>query len=177
MAHQWFGDSVPSPAGSDIWLNEGFATYMEWLWTEHQGRGTAEENFAFFYNDVFPPDDPFWEVRSVIPAANTLRPPRYYRGAMTMHELRRAVGDDDFFRIGRTWAARKAGGNATTEEFIAHAEKVSGEQLDDLFQAWVFSPTRPAVEGAAAAERRAAARTVQPPAVAVRELARYGHRR
>ena len=177
-AHQWFGDSVAVARWKDIWLNEGFATYAEWLWSEHEGLGTTQEIFDFFYNDIFPPGDPFWEIVVADPGVEHLFDnPSYYRGAMTMHELRRAVGDDDFFRIGRTWASRKAGGNATTEEFIAHAEKVSGEQLDDLFQAWVFSPTRPAVEGAAAAERRAAARTGQPPAVAVRELARYGHRR
>ena len=62
---------------------------------------------------------------------------------MTLHQLRLRVGDDDFFEIARTWAATKAGGNGSTPEFIALAEHVSGQQLDDLFQDWLFLPERP----------------------------------
>jgi len=62
---------------------------------------------------------------------------------MTLHALRTAVGDDTFFRILRTWAEEKRDGNATTEEFIAHAERVSGRSLDSLFDAWLFGTTKP----------------------------------
>jgi aminopeptidase N len=73
----------------------------------------------------------------------------YVRGAMTLQALRQAVGDDAFWRIVRGWASTKSGGNATTEEFIAFAERVSGQQLDDLFATWLFTPTKPQVAGAA----------------------------
>jgi aminopeptidase N len=76
---------------------------------------------------------------------------------MTLHALRVAVGDDDFFTILRTWAARHEGGNVTTAQFIALAERVSGQQLDDLFEAWLHTPGLPAA--AAASARSAVAAT------------------
>jgi aminopeptidase N len=77
---------------------------------------------------------------------------------MTLHQLRLAIGDDDFFTLLRTWVADKKDGNADTAEFIALAEKVSGQQLDELFQAWLYTPSKPAVEGASAFARSAAPR-------------------
>ena len=74
----------------------------------------------------------------------------YVRGAMTLQALRNQVGDRDFFRILRAWAARKAGGNGTTSQFIALAERISGEQLDNLFEAWLFTAGKPAVAAATA---------------------------
>ena len=68
----------------------------------------------------------------------------YNRGAMTLQALRNEVGDDAFFRILHAWAASQAGRTATTEEFTALAEEVSGRELDDLFTAWLFTPGRPA---------------------------------
>ena len=58
---------------------------------------------------------------------------------MTLHALRLAVGDDDFFEILQTWAADHAGGNVTTDEFIALAESISGQELDELFETWLFT--------------------------------------
>jgi hypothetical protein len=72
------------------------------------------------------------------------------RGAMTLQVLRNQVGDRDLFRILRTWAQRKAGGNGTTGQFIALAERISGEQLDALFDAWLFTPAKPALPTAMA---------------------------
>jgi aminopeptidase N len=76
---------------------------------------------------------------------------------MTLHALRQAVGDDAFWEIIRTWAADNHGGNVTTEQFIALAEEISGQQLDDLFTTWLFTPTRPELTGAAAASLAASA--------------------
>ena len=73
----------------------------------------------------------------------------YVRGAMTLQALRQTVGDDAFWRIIRGWASAKSGGNATTEEFIAFAERVSGQQLDDLFTTWLFTPAKPSLAGLA----------------------------
>lgn len=63
---------------------------------------------------------------------------------MTLHALRLTVGDDKFFQILKTWAAEKRNGNATTAEFVAHAEKISGAELSALFDAWLFGKGRPA---------------------------------
>jgi len=62
---------------------------------------------------------------------------------MTLHALRLEVGDEDFLRIVRRWADSQAGGFVTTDEFVALAERVPGEQLDVLFEEWLFLPARP----------------------------------
>jgi aminopeptidase N len=73
----------------------------------------------------------------------------YARGAMTLHQLRLAVGDEDFFTILRRWASEHAGGNVTTDEFIALSEEVSGQDLDELFETWLFTPGKPVLPDAA----------------------------
>jgi hypothetical protein len=145
LAHQWFGDSVAVQRWKHIWLNEGFATYAEWLWSEDQGLGTAQEIFGFWYDIVFSdPDDPFWDLRIGNPGPVHLFDfPVYIRGGMTLHQLRLRIGDGDFFRILRRWTALNFGGHGTTAEFIELAERISGRQLDDLFQTWLFTRGRP----------------------------------
>ena len=162
LAHQWVGDYLTVARWQDIWLNEGFATYTEWLWSEAEGRGTAEEIFDF-YMSILEEDDPFWEVIIGHPQSEDLLfdIAVYYRGAMTLHALRQLVGDDVFFEILRTWVEEQAGGWVTTEEFIATAERVSGRQLDDFFETWLFTPEKPAVPVAATMARSAAATLVQ----------------
>jgi aminopeptidase N len=146
LAHQWFGDSVAVAEWRHIWLNEGFATYAEWLWSEDQGRGTAQEIFDATYGGI-PADAAFWDVVIGDPGPELLFDGAVYdRGAMTLHVLRREVGDADFFRIVRGWATRKAGGNGTTQEFIALAERISGKQLDKLFDVWLFTGSKPSVD-------------------------------
>jgi aminopeptidase N len=173
-AHQWYGDSVSVARWKDIWLNEGFATYAEWLWSEDQGLGTAQENFDFFYNDFVSPDDPFWSIVVADPGVEHLfDDPVYFRGAMTLHVLRLAVGDRTFFRILRGWARHKAGGNGTTEQFIAFAEKLSGRQLDQLFKNWLYTPGRPVLMQDAAGGSRLQASPTRVPAAAASELTRY----
>ena len=80
----------------------------------------------------------------------------YVRGAMTLQALRNEVGDDDFWRIVRRWAAQRDG-HGTTPEFIALAERISGQQLDEFFDVWLFTGEKPASPDAAAAASRAAA--------------------
>jgi aminopeptidase N len=150
-AHQWFGDSVSVAQWKNIWLNEGFASYAEWLWSEKQGEGTAQELFDYLY--ATDPADT-WSVAPADPGVPQLFGNAVYdRGAMTLHQLRLAVGDDDFFTILRTWAADHRYGNGSTEQFTALAEKISGKDLDALFQAWLYTPSKPVV---AAAAKRAA---------------------
>jgi aminopeptidase N len=92
--------------------------------------------------------------------------PVYLRGAMTLHVLRSEVGDRAFFRILRAWATRKAGGNGTTGQFIALAERISGQQLDGLFDTWLFTAGRPALSPAAAATASAGRPARTPPVAA-----------
>jgi hypothetical protein len=138
LAHQWFGDSLAVDTWQNIWLNEGFATYAEWLWSEREGFGTAEEIFNDFA--AIPADDSFWELAIGDPGTDQLFDfPVYGRGAMTLHALRREVGDAKFFRILKTWAAEQAGGTVTTREFIKLAERIARRDLDPLFKVWLSS--------------------------------------
>ena len=151
LAHQWFGNDVALARWQDIWLNEGPATYAEWLWEEYEGRATPQEIFEATY-DAIPASDPFWSVVIGDPGVDLLFDnATYVRGAMTLQALRNEVGDDAFWAIIRGWAAAKSGGNTTTDEFIALAEQVSGQQLDELFDTWLFTPAKPVLSASGGA--------------------------
>ncbi|MEU3986055.1 M1 family metallopeptidase [Streptomyces sp. NPDC026672] len=142
-AHQWFGDSVSLTAWKDIWLNEGFATYAEWLYGEQHGGDSAQKTFDALY--ARPASDRLWAFPPGDPGsgAHIFGSPVYDRGAMTLHELRGAVGDPAFFRILRAWATEHRAGHGTTARFIGLAERISGKNLDDLFHTWLYQSGKP----------------------------------
>jgi aminopeptidase N len=141
LTHQWYGDSVSVDQWKEIWLNEGFATYAEWLWQEHNGGSSPQQTFDTYYNRA---DSPIWKVPAGNPGkAELFGESVYTRGGMTVQALRTTVGDDAFFKILKAWAATKKYSNATTPEFIATAEKISGKQLDQLFSSWLYGTVRP----------------------------------
>jgi aminopeptidase N len=145
LAHQWFGDSVTPRTWKDMWLNEGFATYAEWLWTEqHHGR-TAQQTFDDFYDGTDDESDGIWSFPPAAPPSpgRVSDPPVYGRGAMALHQLRRTVGDPAFFRILRTWLKDHRHGNADTRQFTALAERLSGKDLDKLFTTWLYAKAKP----------------------------------
>lgn len=145
LAHQWFGDSVGIRTWRDIWLNESFATYSEWLWEEHEYGQPVDDTVAELMDR--PADDPFWQVVIAEPdRAHMFDRSVYDRGALTLHALRHRVGDEVFWQIARTWAAEHAGATATTEQFEQHARAVSGTDLRDLFDTWLHSAGRPPAE-------------------------------
>ena len=76
-------------------------------------------------------------------ASELFHTPVYDRGAMTLQALREKVGEDTFFTILRTWYAENRYSNVTTQDFIALAERVSGQQLDQFFHVWLFEEGRP----------------------------------
>jgi aminopeptidase N len=142
-AHQWFGDSVTLTRWQDIWLNEGFATYAEWLYSEQHGGKTAQQTFDALY--ARPASDGLWAFPPANPGsgAHIFDTPVYARGAMALHKLRKAVGDAAFFRILRTWAADHRGGHGTTAQFVRLAERLSGQDLDALFHTWIGTAGKP----------------------------------
>lgn len=142
LAHQWFGDSVRLSRWQDVWLNEGFATFMEWYWTEAHGGATAMERLL---DDYHSSAASFWRTHVDDPgSAHLWGRPVYERGAMTLQALRTKVGDKVFWRILRGWARTRAGRTATTAQFEKYAAKVAGQRLDRFFAAWVHSGSRPA---------------------------------
>jgi aminopeptidase N len=139
LAHQWYGDSVALERWQDIWLNEGFATYAEWLWAEHEGKSTVRQSFDRQYSGFD------WSVPPGNPGATRIFGDAVYqRGAMTLQALRRTIGDPAFFGLLKSWAVEHKDGNVTTDDFIAAAEKAAGgKDLGPLFQAWLFGTARP----------------------------------
>ena len=139
LAHQWFGDSLSLKSWQDIWLNEGFATYAETLWIEHtEGQVAGDDYMRDLYDQAEfdgPPGTP--EVSDLFSEAV------YYRGAWVLHALRLKIGDEAFFKILREYYARYAGKNASTGDFIAVAQQVSGQDLKIFFDDWLYSDQIP----------------------------------
>jgi aminopeptidase N len=145
LAHQWFGNSVTPETWRDMWLNEGFATYAEWLWAADHEDVPVGESFREAYEDdanwAFPPAGP--------PAALDLSdPPVYGRGAMVVHRVRLAMDDDEaFFALVAGWTKKYRHGNASTDDFTAYVEEETGQDLTGLWDAWLYGGGRPPVKG------------------------------
>lgn len=145
ISHEWFGDSVSLEIWPDIWLNEGWATYSSWLWTEHAGGATVQQSFNAQYSR--PATSSFWQLPpNALPGPEDLFASTVYnRGAMTIQALREKIGDLAFFQLVRDWTADNRYGNVNTADFIAAAEKASGQDLGAFFDVWLYQPGKPTV--------------------------------
>jgi aminopeptidase N len=145
QSHMWFGDSATLGRWPDIWLHEGFATWSEWIWSEHSGNKSAAQWFKELYSTPAK-DAAFWNPPPGDPGDPSLlfNGTIYYRGGMTLEALREKIGNDAvFFEIMRRQAQANRFGTVSTPEFVTLAEQVSGLDLDKFFQAWLFAPGKP----------------------------------
>ncbi|MCI9886927.1 M1 family metallopeptidase [Micrococcales bacterium 31B] len=141
LAHQWFGNSLTISSWSDIWLNEGFACYAEWLASERLGRESAHEMAVRYHArlSALPQD-----LVLAAPGRELMFDDRVYkRGALLLHALRRELGDAAFFEAVRAWCARHRHGLVSTESFEAHMERCAPASLRAFFTAWLHEAALP----------------------------------
>ncbi|PSJ24239.1 metallopeptidase [Streptosporangium nondiastaticum] len=144
VVHQWFGNSVTPRTWRDMWLSEGFAAYAEWLWEEKHGGRSVQRTFDDYYSGKDPLSDGIWAFPPADPAPSTVSdPPVYGRGAMVLHKLRQAVGDEEFFATARAWVSEHKYGNADTAEFERFWQQRTGKNLGGVFGPWLHGQGRP----------------------------------
>lgn len=145
LAHQWFGDKITCGSWKDIWLNEGFATYLSGLVVEHQDGNNSFRSWkeSKIENITSQPGGSVY-----LTDADTLNVGRifssrlsYNKGAMVLNMLRFKLGDDDFYQGVRNYLAdpELAYSYAHTDDFQEHLEAASGMDLDEFFNDWVYN--------------------------------------
>ncbi|HYH90748.1 MAG TPA: M1 family metallopeptidase [Solirubrobacteraceae bacterium] len=163
LAHQWFGNSVAPYEWSDLWLNEGHASWYEFVYGEEQGFladdtvGWPDENgydtleelmrASYAHSDQWRHD--YGPVaRPSSPDSDTLFSfNAYHGGALVLYALRQVVGVETFDRIERAWVARYRDGVASTEDFIALASRVARRDLSGFLRAWLYDVKTPPMPG------------------------------
>jgi aminopeptidase N len=141
LAHQWFGNSLTVAGWRHIWLNEGFAKYAEWLWSEQSDGDPAAAHAARAWTKIAAlPQD----LRVADPGVRRMFDDRVYeRGALALHALRRALGGPEFFALLREWTATYRDRVVTTEDFLALAGRGSSGEVDGLLREWLFEEALP----------------------------------
>lgn len=142
LAHQWYGNTVSLKSWEDIWLNEGMATYAEWLALEERYgierplniRKQRERVLLYSPRETplaFPNQDEMFSIES------------YDKGAWIFHMLRQRIGDETFFELIRLWVEWYAERPVTTDDFFQLAESISGQDLTQFRRQWLESPDMP----------------------------------
>lgn len=145
LAHQWLGDALTPRTWADIWLNEGFATYCEALWTERQDGRAAYLAYMDWARDGrdWEGAGPVYDPVPIFPGAVI-----YDKGAWILHMLRGRMGEEPFFALLRAWTTdpSRLHGTVTTDEFIALASSIAGEELTDFFRPYLDTDEIPRLD-------------------------------
>lgn len=139
--HQWWGDLVTCETYNHVWLNEGFATYGEALWLE-EAYGQEAYLADMLASQYFGPGTVYVEDPSSFGAIFNSNL-SYNKGSWVLHMLRHVLGDTNFFATLAQYRDDFAYSSATTEDFQAVAETVSGQDLNAFFQQWIYGEGYP----------------------------------
>ncbi|HJQ45334.1 MAG TPA: M1 family metallopeptidase [Amycolatopsis sp.] len=142
-AHQWYGNSVSVRDWKDICLNECFASYAPWLWSEAKDGQNLDDRFR---QEVASAPDSLWAARLYDMGAGREFTAVYRKGPLALHALRRHIGDPAFDQVLRTWPAAHRDGNASLPEFQHYVENVTHHDLSGFFQAWFYGTGKPAAQ-------------------------------
>ncbi|MFE5669869.1 M1 family metallopeptidase [Streptomyces niveus] len=152
LAHQWFGDSVSPRTWSDLWLNEGHASWYEALYAQEHADKPLDKRMreAYRLSDG-------WRAAGGPPAApkkptageqlSLFRPVVYDGSALVLYALRQEIGAGEFRRLERDWVRDHRDGTASTADFTRLASDIAGRDLSDFFQAWLYGATTPPMPG------------------------------
>lgn len=137
LAHMWFGDAVSLDSWDEMWRNEGFATYLEALWSTRADPAGLEQRVAFWQAELAQRGGyPLGQI----PATRLLHIENYYEGALFVHALHEAMGDEAFYAGLRLYLTRYAYQSASDAEFRAAMEEASGRSLAGVWDAWFAPP-------------------------------------
>ncbi|MER7496270.1 M1 family metallopeptidase [Streptomyces pharetrae] len=152
LAHQWFGNSVTPRDWSDLWLNEGHATWYEALYADEKADRPLEARMKAAYraSDRWraaggPPAEP-----KASEAGNRLgifRPNVYDGAALVLYALRQEIGRPAFERLERVWVTRHKDATAGTADFVRLAGKISGRDLTGFLRGWLYGEKTPPMPG------------------------------
>ena len=152
LAHQWFGDSVTPRMWTDLWLNEGHATWYEWSYGAERGGPTLEHRMREAYRQSDGWRKRFGPPAALLPAKEGSKTRLFSRivydgSAVVLYALRERIGATAFARLQHEWPRRHADGNATTADFIALASEISGQDQSAFLKKWLYGRTTPPMPG------------------------------
>ncbi len=142
LAHMWFGDMITCETWNHAWINEGFATYSEALWAEHDGGFNAYKSYM---NNLQYFDDGTIYLENPLDTFNVFTAIIYYKGAWALHMLRGVVGDELFFESLNNYATNPdfMYQTASTEDLQNVFETTCNIDLDYYFDQWIYDEYYP----------------------------------